>query len=166
VHGGVLTVIAPAPVVNGTRPQTRYSYSLLNGEYQLTGTSTCVSGAAPACLSTADEVKSSLGYDARGNVSTASTQNGTGTLVAATAMTYDAMGNLLTVDGPLSGTADTIRYRYDAARRRIGTVSADPDGAGALLPRAERMVLRDDGTPLRIETGTPCRSPTMRWGGS
>ena len=25
-------------------------------------------------------------------------------------MTYDAIGNLLTVDGPLTGTADTTRY--------------------------------------------------------
>ena len=56
-------------------------------------------------------------------------------------MTYDAHGNLLTVDGPLSGTADTVRYRYDAARRRIGTISPDPDGAGALKHRAARIDL-------------------------
>ena len=38
------------------------------------------------------------------------------------------MGNLLTVDGPLAGDADTTRYRYDAARRLVAVISPDPDG--------------------------------------
>ena len=53
-------------------------------------------------------------------------------------MTYDGLGNLLTVDGPLSGTVDTARMRYDAGRRVVGTVSPDPDGSGALKHRAVR----------------------------
>ena len=37
-------------------------------------------------------------------------------------------GNLLTIDGPLSGTDDTIRYRYDSADQLIGIVGPDPGG--------------------------------------
>ena len=56
----------------------------------------------------------------------ASSGAGDANLTATSAMTYDATGNLLTVDGPLSGTADTTRLRYNAARERIGTVSPIP----------------------------------------
>jgi hypothetical protein len=46
---------------------------------------------------------------------------------------------LRTVDGPQSGTADTVRIRYNAARQVMGTVSPDPDGSsGPLKPRAVR----------------------------
>ena len=63
-----------------------------------------------------------------------------GTLAATSAMTYDNRGNLLTVDGPLSGADDTIRYRYDSADQLIGTIGPDPDGAGALKHRAIRTI--------------------------
>ncbi|HYW15956.1 MAG TPA: hypothetical protein VE891_07360, partial [Allosphingosinicella sp.] len=131
-HGGVLTVTAPA--VGGVRPQARYSYTLTNGEYRLTGTSTCQTGSS--CTGTADEVVSAIAYDVSGNVTSTSSGNGAGTLTAASAMTYDALGNLLTVDGPLSGAADTMRMRYDNGRRVVGSVSPDPDGGGALKHRA------------------------------
>ena len=43
---------------------------------------------------------------------------------------------MLTVDGPLAGSADTVRYRYNMARERIGVVGPDPDGGGPLKHRA------------------------------
>jgi YD repeat-containing protein len=135
-HGGVLTVTAPAPTSGATRPQTRYSYALTQGEYKLTGTSTCQT--LSSCAGTADEVVTAAAYDSNGNVTSTSSGNGAGTLTAANAMTYDNLGNLLTVDGPLSGTADTARMRYDSGRRVVGTVSPDPDGGGALKHRAVR----------------------------
>ncbi|HEX8480314.1 MAG TPA: RHS repeat domain-containing protein, partial [Allosphingosinicella sp.] len=106
-HGGLLTVTAPAPASGAARPQTRYGYTLTNGEYRLTSVSQCQTGAS--CAGTADEVKSAIAYDSNGNVISASVGSGNGALTAATAMTYDAMGNLVTVDGPLSGSADTVR---------------------------------------------------------
>ena len=81
-HGGVLTVTAPAPTTGATRPQTRYSYTLLNGEHRLTGVSQCQTGTAPSCLGTADETKATIGYDANGNVTTVTRANGTSTLTA------------------------------------------------------------------------------------
>ncbi|HEX8064046.1 MAG TPA: hypothetical protein VF535_12635, partial [Allosphingosinicella sp.] len=108
-HGGVLTVTSPA--VGGVRPQTRYSYTLVNGEYQLTGTSQCRT--TSACAGGSDEVVTTAAFDSSGNLSSTSTGNGSGTLTATSAMTYDYLGNLLTVDGPLPGTADTGRIRYN-----------------------------------------------------
>ena len=67
-------------------------------------------------------MKATLGYDSAGNVTSTTVANGTGTLSATEARTYDAVGNLSTVDGPLSGTADTSKYRYNSARELTGTV--------------------------------------------
>jgi RHS repeat-associated protein len=159
-HGGVLTVTAPAPTGGATRPQTRYSYTLTNGEYRLTGTSQCQAGSS--CTGTSDEVVTSIAYDANGNVTSTSAGNGAGTLNATSAMTYDYAGNLLTVDGPLSGTADTTRLRYNSARQVIGTVSPDPDGAGALKHRATRNTYTN-GLLTKIEEGTVDSQSDTDW---
>jgi YD repeat-containing protein len=132
-HGGLVSVTLPAQP-NGVRPQTRYGYALLNGEYQLTSISACQT--LSSCTGTADEVKTTLGYDANGNVTGASAGAGDGSLTATQAMTYDPIGNLLTVDGPISGNGDITRYRYNAARERIGTNSADPDGGGSSIAQS------------------------------
>ncbi|CUS44669.1 MAG: RHS repeat-associated core domain-containing protein [Pseudomonadota bacterium] len=150
-HGGVTSVTLPAPSAGALRPQTRYSYTLMNSEYQLTGISACQT--AGSCTGTADEVVTTLGYDANSNITSASKGNGTGTLVATRTMTYDGLGNLLTVDGPLAGTADTTRYRYNMARELIGTVSPDPDGGGSLKNRAVRNTYTN-GLLTRVENGT------------
>jgi hypothetical protein len=98
----------------------------------------------------------SLAYDANGNVTSTSSGNGSGTLTATSTMAYDYLGNLLTVDGPLSGTADTGRIRYDAAARQVvGTISADPDGSGSLKHRAVRNSYDStSGLLTRVEQGT------------
>ncbi|HEX8514349.1 MAG TPA: hypothetical protein VF688_14735, partial [Allosphingosinicella sp.] len=135
-HGGVLTVTGPAPTPGAVRPQTRYSYTLVDGEYQLTGISQCRT--ASACAGTADEVKTALAFDPNGNLYWTASGDGTGALVAATTLTYDPVGNVALVDGPLPGTADTARIRYNAARQVTGSVSPDPDGVGPLKHRAVR----------------------------
>lgn len=161
-HGGVLTVTAPAPTTGAVRPQTRYSYTLINGEYKLTGMSQCRT--ASACVGTADEVKTAVAYDSNGNLYWTATGDGTGTLVAATTMTFDAIGNMLTVDGPLSGTADTSRNRYNSARQVIGTISPDPDGGGALKHRAVRNSY-DSATGLltKVEQGNVDSQSDTDW---
>jgi YD repeat-containing protein len=122
-HGGVLTVTSPAPVSGGTRPQTRYGYMALQayfkntsgsvvasgeGVFELTSVSQCQAGAS--CAGTADEVKTSISYGPQtsgvGNnlLPVSSAQgSGDGALTATTAIAYDDMGNVLTVDGPLAG---------------------------------------------------------------
>ncbi len=169
-HGGVLTVTAPAPATGATRPQTRYAYTLTSGVYLLTGTAACqtqagASGGSPAaCAGGADEVVSTVAHDASGNVASATRANGSGTLTATQTMTYDALGDLQTVDGPLSGTADTVRYRYDADRQVVGAISPDPDGAGSLKHRAVRTTYSSStGLPTRVETGTVNSQSDADW---
>lgn len=171
-HGGVLTATAPAPVTSGTRPQLRYGYTSLqayysNGSsiiasgapvYKVTSVSTCRTSAS--CSGGADEVKTIIDYGPQtsgvGNnllpVST-SAGAGDGSLTATTTNGYDAVGNVISVDGPLSGSADTTRYRYNAARQLVGATSPDPDGAGALKPRAQKLTYDVKGRVTLAETG-------------
>jgi RHS repeat-associated protein len=159
-HGGVLTVTGPAPGGSGTRPQVRYGWTLTSGEYQLTGISTCAIGstASPTCVGTSDETRLAIGYDANGNVTSVERRSGNtsgaGALSASTALTYDGVGNLLTVDGPLSGTDDTTRYRYSSARQIVGVIGPDPDGGGSLHHRALRATYGADGQVTKVERGT------------
>jgi RHS repeat-associated protein len=160
-HGGVLTATAPAPATGLDRPQTRYSYSAvtaLSGQPVTlpTGVSSCASGSAggsPSCVGTAAESRTVIAYDSDNLRTTSITQrNGDNSLSATTAYTYDAIGNALTIDGPLAGSADTIRIRYDSARRAIGVVGPDPDGGGSLKHRAVRTTYTN-GLPTSVEQG-------------
>ncbi len=159
-HGGVLTITKPAPSSGAVRPQTRYSYTLTGGKYLLTGVSACQT--LSSCAGGADEAKSTTTYDASGNVTAQSSGNGSGTLTATATMTYDAVGNLLTVDGPLSGSADTTRLRYNSARELVGKVSADPDGSGSLKMLAERNTYTN-GLLTKREIGTVDSQSDTDW---
>ena len=86
-----------------------------------------------------------------------------GALAATSALTYDNRGNLLTVDGPLAGTDDTMRYRYDGADQVIGVVGPDPDGAGALKHRAVRTTYRSDSQVSKQERGTVNSQSDSDW---
>lgn len=161
-HGGVLTVTSPA--VGGVSPQTRYSYSLSNGEYQLTAISACASGTASSCVGTSDESRTVIGYDSNGNANSVEQRDGTGALSATTTATHTALGDVETVDGPLSGSADTTRMRYNGGRQVIGVVSADPDGGGSLPHRAMRTTYTD-GLPTSVQRGTVASQSDTDWAG-
>ncbi|MFN3818962.1 RHS repeat-associated core domain-containing protein [Blastomonas sp.] len=161
VHGGVLTVTAPAPASGLTRPQTRYSYALTNDEYLLSEVSRCQTGAA--CASTADETKATVSYNSNGLPISITRGDGTGALAVTQAMTYDPVGNLLTVDGPLAGSADTVQRRYDGARQLTGIVGPDPDGGGTLKHRAQRNTYRSDGQISQVEVGTVNSQSDVDW---
>ena len=165
MHGGVVKVTLPAPVANGVRPETRYSYTTVNGVTLLSGTSTCRTQAS--CAGQADETVTAITYDT-GTTSnllpvTVSSGSGNGSLTATTAFTYDAVGNRLTVDGPLTGPADTVRYRYNAARQLIGMSGPDPDGGGPLKMRAMRTTYASDGLPTMTEVGTVNSASDTDW---
>jgi YD repeat-containing protein len=182
-HGGLLTATAPAPSAGAVRPQTRITYAPFQAYYQNSpgnivasgsnitlpvATSVCQTGSS--CAGTADEAKTTVSYGPQtagvaNNLLPVSTSSGdgTGALTAATAMSYDAVGNLLTVDGPLAGSADSSRARYDAARRAVGSVSPDPDGAGPLKHRARRVTLDGDGQPTKVESGTVNSQSDADW---
>src|SRR3546814_4041563 len=56
--------------------------------------------------------------------------SGNGSISSTVGYTYNALGEIATVDGPLSGTADTTYYFYTSNRRLLGTIGPDPDGTG------------------------------------
>lgn len=155
-HGGILTITRPAPTTGAVRPQTRYSYTSAGTgptKYLLSGISECQTTAS--CTNGTDEVKTSVVFDANGNASTVSKGSGNGSLTATNTMTYTPMGDLETLDGPLSGTNDTTRFRYDAARRQIGVVDPDPDTPGTGLKyRGTRTTFDSAGRVTKREIGT------------
>ncbi|MEA3000900.1 MAG: hypothetical protein QOK17_2733 [Sphingomonadales bacterium] len=160
-HGGVTSVTAPAPTSGATRPQTRYAYSVAGGAYRITAVSACRSSSS--CAAGSDEAKAAIAYDSNGNATSATSGDGTGALAVTTAMTYDGNGDLLTVDGPLSGTTDTVRYRYNGAREAIGVAGPDPDGTGSLHNPAARTTYDGAGLVTKVEQGTVNSQSDSDW---
>lgn len=167
VHGGVLTVTLPADA-NGIRPQTRYTYAQQQATY-LNGSGTPILGTPvwrvtmvsqcatqTSCANGADESRTTTTYGTNAALQPVSTTSGSGdgALAATTTMTYTPLGDIRTVDGPLAGAADTIRFYYDALRQRTGTIGPDPDGGGSLPHRAERVTYNNDGQVTLVERGT------------
>jgi RHS repeat-associated protein len=179
-HGGMLTETRPeAP--NGVRPQKRLSYTQLyayiknssgnfvqaaTAVWMLTGTSECMTQVS--CANTADEIRTTIAYGTSGAANNLlptmiTVAAGDNSISATTTITYDSTGNPISIDGPLPGSPDTTRYRYDAIRRVVGVVSADPDGAGALLHRATRNTYDPSGNLTKIETGAVNSQSDADW---
>jgi len=71
----------------------------------------------------------------------------------AVASTYTPLGDVATIDGPLSGTADTSYLYYDDARRLRASVGPDPDGGGSLQHRVAKVDYNIDGQPIAQQIG-------------
>jgi YD repeat-containing protein len=176
VTGQPVSVTDPAPATGAVRPEKRYSYSSVYAQYlsggslvnfatpvtRLTGISECQTTAS--CSGAADEAKTSVTYGTANALPVSvSSGAGNGTLTATSTLSYDAIGNRLTIDGPLSGTADTTAFRYDLDREQIGVISPDPDGGGALKNRAARMTYNADGQVTKQELGTTAGQTDTAW---
>ena len=163
-HGGVETVTAPAPTAGAARPRTTYSYELWGGEYYLTAISACASGSA--CLGTSAESRTQIAYDTNRNITAITRRSGDSSVVSGSSMTYDGVGNLLTVDGPLTGTADTTRYRYNGARQLVGVAGPDPDGTGPRVHQAQRSTYDNiTGLLTKTERGGVTSQSDAAWAG-
>ena len=183
-HGGMLSQTLPAPTTGAVRPQTRYGYSSYQAYFKnasgsivasgvptwlLTSTSACQTLAS--CANAADEVKTTIGYGLQvaGTVNALYPQSitkasGDGALSATTTYSYNNMGDVILVDGPLSGTVDRSRYRYDDARRTWGIIAPDPDGTGPLLFRAQLMTFEADDV-IKTQYGTVEAPGPLAWDG-
>lgn len=152
-HGQVTRVQLPAPTTGGARPEVNYSYSQLQAQVMGTGGVLVDSGqpqwlltevrrcnSAATCAGTANETRTTITYSPTNNLNVASvtTAAGDGSTSSTTAYAYDARDNLLSVDGPLPGNADTTYFVNDSSDRRIGVIGPDPDGAGARTRVGER----------------------------
>ena len=161
VHGGVLTKTLPAGA-NGIRPQIRYTYQqfaakVLNASgqlvnetpiWRLTSTSACRTQAS--CAGTSDERVTTYTYDDNLLPLTETVRAGDNSLIATTTKTYDAVGNVTSVDGPLPGSADTTVYKYDGLRRVIATMS--PKVGGTVL--MTRTTYNGDNQVTLTEAGS------------
>ena len=180
--GLVTSVTLPAPTTGATRPQARYGYTSMQAYFDqgsgivasgeavtmLTSTSACQTGSS--CSGTSDEVKTTTSYGPQttgtgNNLLPVSASAGAGdsSLTATTAVTYDAVGNLTSVDGPLSGTADTTTFRYNAGREKVGTISPDPDGSGSMKRRAQKATIDSHGLVTKVEQGTVDGTSDTDW---
>lgn len=168
VHGSPTKTTQPAPTAGATRPETRYTYGATFYAQYKNSAGSLVNFATPvtrlikisacqttgSCSGAADEVKSDISNGTSNVLVTALSQgSGNGALIAPSSYTYDNVGNQLTVDGPLSGTADITRTRYDVLRRVVGSVGPDPDGAGVLKHRAIRLSYNADSQVTVAEAG-------------
>ena len=182
--GQIVSVTLPEPSVNAGRPQTRYGYTNYQAYWNVGGTispsgkpvsmltsiSSCSTGSAPSCAGSANESRTTMDYGLQtvgtannlGLVS-ATSSAGDGSISASTSFVYDVAGNVMKVDGPLSGSADTTRLFYDSAQRRVGEIGPDPDGAGALLNRAVRYTFGSNGMVSTIEGGTTAGQTASAW---
>ncbi|MEA3030089.1 MAG: hypothetical protein QOG13_1414, partial [Sphingomonadales bacterium] len=165
-HGGAVTVTAAAPTGGAVRPQTRIGYTSasVGGETVRLPASVSQCQTQSSCSAAADEAVGSVSYSGANFLPTGvSRGNGSGTLTATSAIAYDDIGNVQTIDGPLSGSADTIRYRYNAARQTVGAVGPDPDGGGSLKHRAQRTTYDGAGLPIVTEVGTVNSQSDSDW---
>ncbi len=168
-HGGVLTVTLPADQ-NSVRTRTYNTYTAFdtgNGIiYRLTRTETCGLTAAqlsltacPALATTSVTLtdygtsttapktyKSSLPYQV-------TQTDGASSLSAVTTYAYDNIGNVISVDGPLSGTADQSFFTYDANRHKIFEIGPIPGGSGTQKRTLARHQYNGDGQETQTAQG-------------
>lgn len=181
VHGGVLTETMPPPTSGAVRPQRRYGYAQYYAWYRnsagalvqastpvwlLTTISECRSLAS--CAGTADEIKTTFVYGSAGAANNLlltqkTVSAGDGSLSATTTYSYDANGDKISEDGPLSGTADTTVWKYDSMRRVVGVIGPDPDGAASLKNKATRNTYDAAGRLTRVELGTTLGPSDAQW---
>lgn len=122
-HGMVLTETGPA--VGGVRPQKRYRYEqryagvknsagaivqAASPVWLLVEEAMCKTGAAPACVGTADEVRTLYEYGASGTANALRLKgrvvdHGSGRLNLRTCYAYDAQGNKVSETTPRAGLA-------------------------------------------------------------
>ncbi|WP_167765271.1 MULTISPECIES: RHS repeat domain-containing protein [unclassified Brevundimonas] len=165
-HGGMTSVTGPAPTIGAVRPQTRIAYAAQTGSgFSAPGgaitlpVSVSACATLASCAGTADEVRRTIAYAGAGGANnllptSTSTGAGDGSLTATTSQTYTPFGDVARVDGPLTGTEDSVHYRYDTARRSVGVIGPDPDGAGPLPRRASRITYDPAGRVVLQEVGT------------
>lgn len=168
-HGGVLTVTLPADQ-NALRQRTYNIYTAFDTGagivYRLTRTETCGLTAAQlsltACPALATTSLKTMDY---GTATTApktyktslpltvTQTDGTASLSATSTYAYDNIGNVISVDGPLAGTADQSFTTYDANRRKIFEIGPIPGGTGTQKRTLVRHAYDGDGQETQTAQG-------------
>jgi RHS repeat-associated protein len=184
-HGGVIVVTAPADA-SGVRPQTRIGYGSIYAYYKNSAGSvvagpaafyvptvvsscrTATNGNPASCVGTVEERLTVLGYTTTGAATNGQpyavqVKNGTASLLAQTDVAYDNYGNVVSVDGPQSGTADRSMFGYRVDGQLHWQIGPDPDGAGSARHPATINVYRTDGQLDYVQYGTVTTQPDPSW---
>ncbi|CAL4869724.1 hypothetical protein MMA231_04016 (plasmid) [Asticcacaulis sp. MM231] len=147
---GELTNIKLPAGRTGPRPETDYLYTAHNGIRFLTSKIEKI-GASQSLTTT-------YSYDPSNHyVLKDVTVDPTG-LNLTTSLTYDTLGNLISVDGPRTDVTDITTYQWDGGRRITAVISPDPDGAGPLLRKTNKYTYDADSLVSRTDTGTATAS--------
>ncbi len=181
---------ATLPTVNGVAAQTRNTYVQVTpfakdssgtlvaqpAVWRLSTESSCMTGAAPSCVGTADEQRTTYtygGYNALLASITIQLGNANMSLAASntnvyqtTTYSYDINGSVIVADGPKPGAVDETYYFYDAGNRLVGTVTMDPDGASSQKRRATRITYDNNSNVSNTETGTAGAGTSAVYSGS
>lgn len=162
-HGGLLQVQLPAAVSGGARPTTTYSYLGTQARY-LTGIGVWSNSptivvadlvrqcrTAATCAGTANERVTDLDYLPSSVANNALVSNvvqraGDGTLASTTSLTYTTLGDVETVDGPLSGVGDKSTAFYNKARQPTGQIASSAN-------LATRIIYDAAGRPATTQSG-------------
>ncbi len=162
-HGGLLQVQLPPAVSGGARPTTTYSYTATQARY-LTGVGVWSNSptiyvadvvrqcrTAATCTGTADERVTDLNYLSSSVANNALVANvvqaaGNGTLSATINLTYTNLGDVETVDGPLSGIGDKAIAFYNKSRQPTGQIASSAN-------LATRITYDTSGRPSITQTG-------------
>ncbi|MGH7018227.1 MAG: hypothetical protein ACRED8_14255 [Caulobacteraceae bacterium] len=178
--GFLASVTPPKPTFSSNQPQTRYAYASAYALYKnssgaivqaaspvtlLSSTSACQTEAPSACPGTADDVKTTIAYQA-GSASAASNLlpisttagAGDGSLEATSSQTFDQYGNVATTTGPL-GSAQTTAYFWDPNRNQVGVIGPLP--AGHTLYPAIQTTYGGDNQPTLVAMGTTTSQTSM-----
>ncbi len=167
-HGGLTKVELPAPTTGAARPTTSIGYGQIQAYYLTSGTGWTAGTAfyaptlsrecatAATCVNTASERQTNFQYKSasqpnNGLPSSVILRNGNNTLRQQSHLTYTDLGDIATVDGALSGAADTTAFFYNDARQPTGVIGPN-DGSGTHL--AQRTVYNSSGLAYRQDSGT------------
>lgn len=182
-HGGVITETQASATLGAPRPQRRFGYTPLYAWFKnaagslvqattpifkLTSISECMSGEAPACIGTSNERRTIITYGVPGTPNnllptSVTVQSGDGAIISTNTISYDIIGNAISIDGPLPGSTDTEVTRYNAQREIVGQIAADPDGPGPLARPAIRYTHDPRGNVSAVEVGTIAGQSEADW---
>ena len=158
----------------GKCPFTSISYSNFNAFYRLDpwgglvpGATTSLKTIETTCLTNSpcgasDRTELSFSYGAantENNLFTRTVSAGGNGTTATTTYDYDAVGNVIQVNGPRTDVDDTEYAVWDALRRKTLSVGADPDGGGPRPRVTVRQEFNADGLLVNEQIGTS-NSPT------
>lgn len=179
---GVLTrVELPAPGSGDPRPRTDITYANYRAKYYNAsgvlvdgdlirlpdGATTCRD--ANICTNDADELEVLFYYTNTGahnlNTRQVTRRPGDASHSMTTKFTYNELGLVETVDGPVGGTGDTATYRYNAGGQVVGVIAPDPDGTESLKQAATRLTYNEDGQVTLSESGYVAGTSDTDWAG-